>query len=65
MIITGTITKNGATAHYLVDTEAGTLTQIGGDATITAEDIDLLCGMMTTPHEDDEPDTPEQDQNRD
>lgn len=42
-----------ATADILVDTAAGTVTQVGGDAEITAEDIDLVIAMMTTPHEGD------------
>lgn len=58
MIISGSISKDRpdgtqVTADYLADTEAGTIVQVGGDAEITAEDIDLIQALATTPHEGD------------
>lgn len=57
MIVTGTITKKRpdgteATADWLIDTDKGELVQVGGDAEIVAEDIDLIVGMMNVRPED-------------
>lgn len=51
MIISGTITKqlpNGtdAVCSYMIDTELGTLVQLGGEADIVAEDIDLIAELL-------------------
>lgn len=51
MIISGTITKKlpsgeACECSYMIDTTKGTLVQIGGEADIVAEDIDLIAGMM-------------------
>ena len=51
MIINGTITKKlpdgtESVCSYMVDTELGTLVQLGGEADIVAEDIDLIAEFM-------------------
>ena len=63
-IINGTITKkrpDGTEAQcaFLIDLDEGTLVQVGGDAEIVAEDIDLIIAMMTgqLPDPTDEGDT--------
>lgn len=50
MIVAGTITKqldDGSEAHadWMLDTETGQIVQVGGEAHITAEEIDLIKGM--------------------
>ena len=60
MMIHGTITKtldDGSTAeaHYMIDTDTGDLVQVGGEAHIEADEIDLIKSMMeqrTTPGAD-------------
>lgn len=61
MHIHGTITKTlddgtEAEAHYMIDTDKGELIQVGGEAEIQAEDIDLIMDMMgrTQTHAGDE-----------
>jgi hypothetical protein len=45
--------RQRVTADFLADTEAGTLTQVGGDLDIAGEDIDLIQHLMHTDHEGD------------
>lgn len=52
MMIHGTITKQlddgtEAEAHYMIDTDTGDVVQVGGEAQICAEDIDIIKFMMT------------------
>lgn len=52
MMIHGTITKTlddgtEAEAHYMIDTDTGQVVQVGGEAQIVAEDIDIIKFMMT------------------
>jgi hypothetical protein len=51
MMIHGTITKtldDGTEAEcaYMIDTDKGELIQVGGEAEIVAEDIDLIAAML-------------------
>ncbi len=53
MFIHGTITKTlqdgtKAKADYMIDLAKGELIQVGGEAEIVAEDIDLIMDMMTS-----------------
>ena len=57
MWITGTITKSlpdgtEASADYIIDTDEQTVVQVGGEAHITAEDIDIIQFMMFTGPQD-------------
>lgn len=50
-MIFGSITKtlpdgSEAKADYMIDTDKGELVQVGGEAEIVAEDIDLISAMM-------------------
>lgn len=63
MIINGTITRTlpdgtKAEADFMVDTETNAVVQVGGDADITAENIDLIQTLANTPHEGDPEDVP-------
>jgi hypothetical protein len=53
VIIHGTITKTlpsgeKAECSYMIDLAKGELVQIGGEADIVAEDIDLIMDMIST-----------------
>lgn len=59
MMIHGTITKKlddgtEAEAHYMIDTDTGDLVQVGGEAQIVAEDIDIIKFMMLNQRTDPE-----------
>lgn len=53
MIIHGTITKKlpdgtAAECAYVIDLAKGELVQLGGEAEIVAEDVDLIMAMMSS-----------------
>jgi len=58
-LVSATITRRRpdgteATAEVLVDTETGSVTQMGADVEITAEEIDLIKIAAATPYDESE-----------